>query len=60
MIDPALNPWDAVATQVLVEEAGGTVVTRPSRVENKIDALFGSPKLVERLVAFLHFSPSWP
>ena len=55
MIDPALNPWDAVATQVLVEEAGGTVVTRPSRVENKIDALFGAPKLVERLVSFLRF-----
>ena len=55
MIDPALNPWDAVATQVLVEEAGGTVVTRPSRVENKIDALFGAPKLVERLASFLHF-----
>ena len=55
MIDPALNPWDAVATQVLVEEAGGTFVTRPSRVENKIDALFGVPKLVERLVSLLHF-----
>ena len=55
MIDPALNPWDAVATQVLVEEAGGTIVTRPSRVENKIDALFGAPELVERLVAFLRF-----
>lgn len=55
MIDPALNPWDAAATQVLVEEAGGTVVTRPSRVENKIDALFGAPELVERLVSLLHF-----
>ena len=55
MIDPALNSWDAVATQVLVEEAGGTVVTRPSRVENKIDALFGAPKLVEQLVSVLHF-----
>lgn len=55
MVDPALNPWDAVATQVLVEEAGGTIVTRPSRVENKIDVLFGAPELVKRLVAFLHF-----
>ena len=55
MVDPALNPWDAAATQVLVEEAGGTMVTRPSRAENKIDALFGAPKLVERLVALLHF-----
>ena len=55
MFDPALNPWDAMATQVLVEEAGGTVVTRSSRVENKIDALFGAPKLVERLIALLRF-----
>ena len=55
MIDPALNPWDAVATQVLVEEAGGAVVTRPSLVENKIDTLFGTPELVEQLVALLHF-----
>lgn len=55
MVDPALNPWDAAATQILVEEAGGKVVSRPSRVENKIDTLFGAPKLVERLVALLHF-----
>lgn len=55
MIDPALNPWDVAATQVLVEEAGGMVVTRPSRAENKIDALFGAPNLVEQLVALLHF-----
>ena len=55
MVDPALNPWDAVATQVLVEEAGGMVVTRPSRVENKLDVLFGVPELVERLVSLLHF-----
>ena len=55
MIDPALNPWDAVATQVLVQEAGGLIVTRPSREENKIDVLFGVPQLVERLGSFLNF-----
>ena len=55
MIDPVLNPWDAVATQVLVEEAGGMFVTRPSRVENKFDVLFGTPELVERLVSLLRF-----
>ena len=60
MIDPALNAWDAVATQVLVEEAGGMVVTRPSRAENKIDVLFGAPMLVERLVSLLHFYLSPP
>ncbi len=56
MIDPALNPWDAAATRVLVEEAGGTVVTRPSLADNKIDTVFGAPKLVERLVALLRFA----
>jgi histidinol phosphatase-like enzyme (inositol monophosphatase family) len=55
MVDPALNPWDAAATQVLVEEAGGTVITRPSRVEHKIDTLFGTPELVEQLGTLLHF-----
>ena len=55
MIDPALNPWDAAATQVLVEEAGGTVVTRPSRADKKIDMLFGAPRLVERLITLLDF-----
>ena len=32
MIDPDLNPWDVLATQVLVEEAGGTMILRPSRL----------------------------
>ena len=35
MIDPALNPWDAVATQVLVEEAGArSSLVRPARSTN--------------------------
>ncbi len=54
MIDPALNPWDAVATRVLVEEAGGMVVTRPSRLAHTLDTVFGAPRLVEQLVTFLH------
>ncbi len=55
MIDPALNLWDAAATRVLVEEAGGMVVTRPSRAADKIDTVFGAPKLVEQLVTRLRF-----
>ncbi len=55
MIDPALNPWDAAATRVLVEEAGGTFAARPSLAADKIDTVFGAPKLVEQLVTFLRF-----
>ncbi len=55
MIDPALNPWDAAATEVLVEEAGGAFVTRPSRAAGKHDIVFGAPKLVEQLVTALDF-----
>ena len=32
MVDPALNPWDILATQVLIEEAGGVAILRPSMV----------------------------
>jgi histidinol phosphatase-like enzyme (inositol monophosphatase family) len=56
MMDPALNPWDILATQILVEEAGGTMVMRPSAVEKKVDALFGNPELVKYLSAELSFS----
>ncbi len=56
MIDPALNLWDAAATRILVKEAGGKVVTRPSRAANKIDTVFGAPKLVEQLVTVLDFA----
>ena len=49
MLDPALNPWDVMATQVLVEEAGGTMLLRPSAVEGKVDALFGNSDLVKFL-----------
>ena len=55
MLDPALNPWDSVATEVLIEEAGGIMVTRPSKVAGKIDALFGSPSIVYELVQVLNF-----
>ena len=55
MIDPDLNPWDVLATQVLIEEAGGTMLLRPSTDEVKVDALFGSPVLVEVLKKELQF-----
>lgn len=55
MIDPALNPWDVVATQVLIEEAGGTMVTRQSKMDGKVDALFGVPSIVKYLIPSLNF-----
>ncbi|NKB80363.1 MAG: histidinol phosphate phosphatase [Nitrospirales bacterium] len=55
MLDPSLNPWDVQATQVLVEEAGGTMLLRPSAMFNKVDALFGNPKMVAFLAQALSF-----
>ena len=46
MLDPALNPWDILATQILIEEAKGTILLSPSSVPGKVDALFGNPQVV--------------
>lgn len=56
MLDPALNPWDIRATEALVVAAGGAVVSVPSRVPGKTDALFGNRALVARLDRELGFS----
>ena len=32
MMDPALNPWDILATQVLIEESHGKILLSPSSV----------------------------
>ncbi len=55
MLDPALNPWDILATQVLVEEARGRILLSPSAVPNKVDALFGNTQVVEFLARELPF-----
>ena len=55
MLDPALNPWDILATQVLVEEAKGKILLSPSSVPGKVDALFGNPQVVEHLARELSF-----
>lgn len=55
MLDPSLNPWDIMATQVLVEEAGGVIMIRPSAVSGKVDALFGSPDLVAQIAKEISF-----
>ncbi|GJL59385.1 MAG: histidinol phosphate phosphatase [Nitrospirales bacterium] len=55
MVDPALNPWDILATQVLIEEAGGAAILRPSKVSGKVDAVFGTRLLVHHLARELAF-----
>ena len=56
MLDPSLNPWDIIATQVLVEEAGGTMLLRPSALQGKVDAWFGTTRLVQELAPLLGFA----
>ena len=54
MVDLSLNAWDAAATQVLVEEAGGRCVTlRRDRLDYPFGLVFGSPPLVEALLGYL-------
>ena len=55
MLDPALNPWDILATKILVEEAKGKVLLTPSSVSGKVDALFGNPQVVEYLAREISF-----
>jgi len=55
MMDPALNPWDSLATKVLVEEAGGTMIIRPSPLVDKVDVIFGSTATVEHLRKLVGF-----
>ncbi len=49
VVEPMLNTWDIRATQVLIEEAGGKQITRPSTYPDALDAIFGSPPLVDQL-----------
>lgn len=50
MVDADLNPWDAAATQALVPEAGGRIITVDKRPDGgKLGLIFGSPALVEQL-----------
>jgi histidinol phosphatase-like enzyme (inositol monophosphatase family) len=53
MVDPALNLWDAAATQILVPEAGGRCVTLDRRADGRgVCLVFGSPALVEKLLGY--------
>jgi len=55
MMDPALNPWDILPTQALIEEAGGMILLRPSQVPGKVDSLFGNRALVQHIAREISF-----
>lgn len=55
VVEPGLSPWDIRATQVLIEEAGGRQLVRPSGVPGKVDTIFGSPRLVDLVAERLAF-----
>src|SRR5688572_2711731 len=55
VVEPGLSPWDIRATQVLIEEAGGKQLVRPSKTAAKVDTIFGSCALVDLLAASLRF-----
>jgi histidinol phosphatase-like enzyme (inositol monophosphatase family) len=49
MVDPALAPWDIVATRAVVTGAGGAVRLRRSRCPGKVDVIMGHPALVDEV-----------
>jgi fructose-1,6-bisphosphatase/inositol monophosphatase family enzyme len=57
MLDPALNPWDYLPTQALIEAAGGVALVRQSGAANKSDVLFGISRLVSEIADSLRFAP---
>jgi histidinol-phosphatase len=58
VVEFTLNRWDIAATEVIVEEAGGSFFTRPSRITpGKYDVVFGSSCATEQIVKLLDFQP---
>jgi len=58
MVDVSLKPWDVAATQCLVREAGGRCVTLDRSAEGRgLGLVFGSPALVELLLAYFEDAP---
>jgi histidinol-phosphatase len=58
VVEFTLNRWDIAATEVLVEEAGGSFFTRPSQTTpGKFDTVFGSTYAAEQIVSLLDFRP---
>ena len=56
VVEFALNRWDIAPTEVIVEEAGGECIIRPSRVTpGKFDAAFGNAHTLEQAVRLIGF-----
>ena len=55
-VDFGLAPWDLAASRVLVEEAGGVVITRPASLRaGCTDAVLGTPGVAEHVAGVLGF-----
>lgn len=56
VVEFALNRWDIAATEVILEEAGGKCIIRPSRVtRGKFDAAFGNAHTLDEVVRLIAF-----
>jgi fructose-1,6-bisphosphatase/inositol monophosphatase family enzyme len=56
VVEFALNRWDIAPTEVLIQEAGGQCLIRPSRVTpGKVDAAFGNAHTLDEVVRLLGF-----
>ena len=52
-----LARWDIAATEVIVEEAGGTALTRAAPyAEGRYDCIIGSPTAAREVAAILGFT----
>jgi histidinol-phosphatase len=56
LVEPGLSTWDIRATEVLIAEAAGKQLLRPSASEGKVDTIFGSSALVDAMARQLGFS----
>jgi len=54
-VDLGLHPWDIAASTVLIEEAGGSALVRPTEKPDRHDALLGTTAVVARIAPLLGF-----
>ena len=56
VVEPSMHRWDFAATEVIVEEAGGRCVARPSKAAaGTYDAVLGAPAAVAQVITMLGF-----
>ena len=55
-VDFGLARWDLAASEVLIEEVGGVVITRPASIRaGCTDAVVGHPDVTPRVAKILGF-----